>query len=284
MVKAASEIFTKQNRNKTARKTRCKNIHKKKKKRSVRKTSFEMLPEPIKQLRPKHFRYADYDYVSKKAQQYGLKSQRQYRIFVKFYQPGGFPSAPERIYNEWVDWNTFLNSSTRFYGHDTPCKLIPYWDAVAKIHSFNFTSSEKYRQAWDEGLIPDGIPKNPEKRYYNFIKNGGWNSFLGKSMISKINAQQQVQQACALAYTKGQSPNILSLLVASGGVTELKEKLDEAEHLQPVKIYNWYPENSQDIISLLDVLGNKQAEYTWLFHNPNEVFYELQGILEPLSY
>ncbi len=285
MIRAAPVIFTKQDRNKKGRATRCRNINKKKKQRSVRKTSFEMLPEKIRLSRPIHFRYCDYDYVSAKAQQYGIKSQRQYRLFCKFYNPGGFPTAPDRAYaNEWVDWNAFLRTDNRYYGNDTLFKIIPYWDAVNKIQPLKFTSEREYKEAFDKDIIPKGIPKNPEKRYYNFIQNGGWRSYLGKSMIAKLNAQQQVQQACALAYTKGQSPNILSLLVASGGVTELKEKLDEAQHLQPVKIYNWYSENAMDILGLLDALGTKQSEFTWLFHNPNEVYYELQGILEALSY
>lgn len=252
---------------------------------SVRKTPFELLPQKIKDSRAKNYRYVDYEYLSAKVQQYGITSQRQYRIFVKYFLPGGFPSAPERVYfNEWVDWNSFLRTDNRYYGKDTLFKLVPYWDAVAKVQPLKLSSQIEYEQAFEDGKFPVGIPKNPHKRYHNFIKNGGWKSYLGKSMIDKINAQQSIQQACALVYTKNQSPNVLSLIVAHGGVTDLFEKLEAAQHLQVVKVYNWYPENGQDILGLLDALGTKQSEFTWLFHNPNEVYYELQGILEPLSY
>ncbi len=285
MKKSAPDCFTKQLRNREAHEKRCKHINKKPKQRSVRKTDYDMLPEKIKQLRPHNFRYADYDYISAKAQQYGIKSQRQYRIFVKYYEPAGFPSAPDRAYfNEWIDWNAFLRTDNRYYGNDTLFKLVPYWDAVAKVQPLKLTSQIEYEQAFENGKFPVGVPKNPHKRYHNFIKNGGWRSYLGKSMIDKINAQQSIQQACALVYTKDQSPNVISLVVALGGVTDLLEKLNDAPHLQVVKVYNWYPENGQDILGLLDALGTKQSEFTWLFHNPNEVYYELQGILEPLSY
>ncbi len=251
----------------------------------VRKTPYNSLPERIKQSKPMNFRYVDYDYLSAKCQQYGIKSQRQYRDFVKYFKPGGFPGAPERVYfNEWKDWNAFLRTDNRYYGNDTIFKLVPYWDAVSFVHPLNFSSQKEYEVAFENDSFPTGVPKNPHKRYNNFIKNGGWKTYLGKSMIAKVNAQQQVQQACALVYNIGKSPNIMSLVVAQGGVTDLKEKMDAAPHLQAVKVYNWYPENAKDIVELLNVLGKKQQDFTWLFSNPNAVYYELQDILEPLSY
>lgn len=250
---------------------------------SVRKTPYDSLPESIKLSKPIDYRYVDLNYLSAKVQQYGIKSQRQYRDLVKYFKPGGFPGAPERVYDTWTNWNDFLHTDNRYYGADELSKLVPYWDAVAFVHTFNFSSALEYTTAFEEGKFPKGIPKNPHKRYSRFMKNGGWNAYLGKTVIAKVTAQQEIQQACALVYTKDQSPNTMTLLIAQGGITDLKEKLTAATHLQAVKIYNWYPENAQDVVGLLDILGNKQQDFTWIFPNPTAIFYELQNILEPIT-
>lgn len=250
--------------------------------------AFKKLPYRIQLSKPMDYRYVDYDYASYKCQQWGIKSARMYRAFTQAFNPAGFPGNPERTYRkDWTTWEDFLNVSNSYAGTaPTSVKsdeLLPFWEAVAKVQSLKLNTRDEFYQAWDEGRIPFGIPKYPPSRYKEFDQNGGWKNFLGKKVTNRIHAQQQLQPVCALCQTVGNSSNVLTLVISKEGFHDLKEILERNTHLRAVKIYNWYPEFSAHIIELLDTMGTKWEDNTWMFPDVNQVYYQLQNYLEPYT-
>jgi hypothetical protein len=246
--------------------------------------AFRKLPHRIQLSKPMDYRYVDYDYASYKCQQWGIKSARQYRAFCQAFNPQGFPGNPERTYREWESWNNFLNVDNGYAGTaETSIKsheLMPFWEAVSKIQSRKFKTRDQYYEAWDNGQIPAGIPRYPQSRYKEFDREGGWKNFLGKKITNRMQAAQKLEPVCALCQTVGQSPNVLTLLISKEGIYDLKENLERNTHLRAVRVYYWYPEFSDYIFEMLDQIGSRQDERTWLFNNVNDVFYELQNYLE----
>jgi hypothetical protein len=157
---------------------------------------------------------------------------------------------------------------------------MPFWEAVSKIQSRKFKTRDQYYEAWDNGQIPAGIPRYPQSRYKEFDREGGWKNFLGKKITNRMQAAQKLEPVCALCQTVGQSPNVLTLLISKEGIYDLKENLERNTHLRAVRVYYWYPEFSDYIFEMLDQIGSRQDERTWLFNNVNDVFYELQNYLE----
>ena len=60
--------------------------------------AFRKLPYHIQHSRQIDYRWVEYDYASFMAQKWGIKSARQFRAFVQFFNPAGMPSNPDQIY------------------------------------------------------------------------------------------------------------------------------------------------------------------------------------------
>lgn len=247
--------------------------------------AFKKLPYRVQHSRPLDYKYVDYDYAGYKCRQYGIKSARQYRAWQQSFKPAGFPSNPPRAYaDNWINWEEFLQCHNTFAGYDPNTikaeELLPYQDALAWTQSKQFKTVDDYRTAYDDGVMPPGIPKHPDKRYSEFYAKGGWKMFLGKKLEHRIDAKKDLQPVCALCRTVGQSPNILQLVISSQGVVDLRSQLEKAKHLQAVKAYYWYHDYGMHVFELLDNCGTRQSENSWLFPDLNLVFYELGSVLE----
>ena len=249
--------------------------------------AFSRLPDDLKDSRPMDYRFVDYDYLSFKVQQYGIKSARQYKSFYTVMKPQGWPYKPEQAYKQWDSWNTFLTIDNGYYGTAESSvkssELLPFWDAVTLIQSLQLPTREAFFEAWEEGRIPAGIPKRPPNRYPEFNRFGGWKNFLGKGISHRVNAQIKVESVCALCRTVGDSDNTLTLVVAKNGITQLREILENNHQLQYVKVYYWYIDYAPYIMDMLNELGNSTAKNQWMFNDPNGVFYEMANVLEPYT-
>jgi hypothetical protein len=246
--------------------------------------AFKKLPYRIQHSRPMDYRYLDYDYASFKCQQYGIKSARQYRSWQQFFKPAGFPSNPDSVYNlEWESWNDFLNNDNLYAGYDPKSvkasELLPYKDALIWTQSKQFKTVKDYKVAWDDGMILPGIPRNPQVRYKEFHSNGGWKMFLGKKLEHRLDAKKDLEPIAALCRTVGQSPNVLQLVISSQGIIDIQQQILAAPHLEAVKAYYWYHDYGTFVFELLDKMGTKQNENTWMFSDLNALYYELSAVL-----
>lgn len=242
-------------------------------------------PKLVLDSKPMHWRHVDYQYLSYKVQEIGIKSFRQYRAFISQYHPGGFPSRPELVYkDEWISWNSFLRTDNCYLAdHPDAVRkkdLMPYWEAVNLIQPMRFTSCTLFYDAFDAGEIPKGIPRRPEMRYDEFYEHGGWTGFLGKQVKHKVEAAQNAVQLLAVCRIEGQSPNILSLIISKKGPTDLMQKLRDMPHLKTLRIFVWEDVLAEQVMNLINYFGVKQSENAWLFPNVDNIMFELSTLLE----
>ena len=104
--------------------------------------------------------------------------------------------------------------------------------------------------------------------------------FLGKKISSVIDAKQNVKAVCVLCQNCNQSPNILTLVICSQGAHALQQQLDANPDLTAVKAYYWYHDYGTYVFELLDSMGTKQNENSWLFNDVNALYYEMSSVLE----
>lgn len=239
------------------------------------------MPIQLLGLKPRHFRYVDKDYFMVKVNNIGIKSARQYWKWLKDFKPAGFPKRPDRTYDE--SWSVLLNTDNKYLANEkyavSSKQLIVYWEACNLVQPLELDSRKAYLEAFDNGLIPEGIPRQPDVRYMNFTKVGGWATFLGKKASDKIKAAKNIEPLLILYRNNSQSPNIISVLIYKKGQKSMMDMIRE-KGIDVVRVYNWYTEFGEHVFELLDRYGSKQSDNTWMFSNLNEILFELGTVLE----
>ena len=114
------------------------------------------------------------------ARSLGLKSSIEWRAFVKTKGiPSNIPKRPDKAYeNEgWISFGDWLGTGRRIRGYRS------FEDAKKLALSLKLSSRSHWIVAYEEGLIPNDIAKNPDQSY----KNKGWlnwGDFLGTGEIA----------------------------------------------------------------------------------------------------
>jgi len=247
--------------------------------------AFSKLPYHIQQASIKQFKYVDYEYASYMVQKWGIKSARQYLSFVQFFKPSGFPTNPSRTYYlQWESWETFLNCDNVYLAFKenavTVEELLPYGEALQWTQSQQFPTVDKFQEAFDNGQVLKGIPRAPQVRYREFYPKGGWKYFLGKKIESRLDAAKNIEPVCALCQNCNQSSNVLTLVISSQGATALDKQIQANPELTAVKAYYWHHDFGDYIFELLNKMGTKQTDNSWLFPDLNNLYYELGSVLE----
>ena len=247
--------------------------------------AFVKLPYHIQQSRPMDYRWVEYDYASHMAQKWGIKSARQYRSFITVFKPSGFPKNPDQVYRRyWESWDTFLDTPTTYEGYKenavTALELLPYNEARQWTVAKQFPTVDAFQEAFDNGQILKGIPRAPQVRYKEFYPNRGWKGFLGKKIEDRLDAAKNVEPVCALCQNCNQQPNILTLVISSQGAAALDKQIQANPDLTAVKAYYWHHEFGEYIFELMDKMGTKQNENSWMFPDLNNLYYELGSVLE----
>ena len=247
--------------------------------------AFVKLPYHIQQSRPMDYRWVEFDYASHMGQKWGIKSARQWRAFIQFFQPSGFPSNPDQAYRlQWETWDTFLNTPTTYEGYKeksvTVEELLPYNEARQWTVGKQFPTVEAYQTAFDNGEILPGIPRAPQVRYKEFYAKRGWKGFLGKKIEDRLETVKNAEPVCALCSNVNQQPNVLTLVISSQGAGILEKQIEANPDLTPIKVYFWHHDFGDYIFELLNTMGKKQSENSWMFPDLNALYYELGSVLE----
>ncbi len=247
--------------------------------------AFVKLPYHIQHSRPMDYRWVEYDYASHMGQKWGIKSARQWRSFVQFFQPSGFPTNPDQVYRlQWESWETFLNADNSYEGfrenYVTAEELLPYNEARQWTVAKQFPTVEAYQTAFDNGQVLKGIPRAPQVRYKEFYPNRGWKGFLGKKIEDRLETVKNAEAVCAFCTNANQQNNILTLVISSQGGAALEKQINANPDLTAVRAYFWHHEFGQYIFELLNKLGTKQTDNSWLFPDLNNLYYELSSVLE----
>lgn len=241
------------------------------------------LPKMILNSRPMDWRWVDYDYCKYVTGMAGIKTFRQFRSWVRDYKPGGIPSRPELIYSEWNGWAHFLDTDN-VYDADNPKSvrekdLMPFWEACNLIQAMQLRTKKEYFKAFDDGQIPKGITKRPDRRYPSFHSSGGWKNWLGKNIKHRLEASKNIKPLLILYQSSERSENILSIIIHKQGVTSMMKMIRDRK-LNVVKIFHWYPEFAEHIFGLFNQYGMQQDDNSWLFSNRFTILYELESVLE----
>ncbi len=230
------------------------------------------------------YRFVDYTYCQYKVQDLGITSARCYIKWHNEFHPAGFPRRPDRTYLDyWISWNDFLNGNNTYLA-DAPGAvrkedILPFWEAVNIVQEFQFNTRDEYTQAFNDGLIPKGIPKYPHKRYTSFRAYGGYFNWLGKNVKNRVDANKNIQPYLILYKTPGRADNVLSIIIHKKGKMSMIELIREKK-LQVVKVFHWYDDFANEIFAMLNHYGSQQGDTSWMFANTSDIIYELSTVLE----
>lgn len=240
------------------------------------------LPPTLDNMRPIDFRYVDKEYFTRKMCELGIKTARQYWKWWEKFKPAGFPWRPDRTYD--ASWNELLKVDNVYNPEKKHAvkrhELIPYWDAVNLVQKLNIKTSEEYRERFDRGEIPKGIPKYPDRRYRDFYTNGGWYTFLGKNIQGKLEAQKHLLEILVLYYASQFNSNIIGIYVHKGTFVDLQKWIKENQ-INVIQMYNI--ENNDDRINAFNIINNlcnQQSDNTWIVGNLHGLLWELNNVLE----
>lgn len=215
-----------------------------------------------------------------------LTSRRLYWEWHDEIHPYYIPKMPHRVYSDWVSWNDFLGVENTWDGHDRKrnkhTRWMPYWEAVRCVQKMKFKTKAEYRQAYEEGLIPNTIPLAPDRVYEDVFT--GWVSFLGKDIEQKVSSAENVVGILCFCSSNILPPNVIELIIAPEGRGQLQDKLEGRSDLRPIKAYMWDSDVWPRVKSVLTILGTCQEPNVYLFANVNAVWYELDNILMMYRY
>jgi hypothetical protein len=109
----------------------------------------------------------------------GIANARQY--VAKYRDYPGLPSAPADVYEEWVDWPTFI-------GHREEARFLSYSEAATVVRAAGVSSFRDYARIYRQ--YP-GLPSTPNKAYTEWQ---GWGSFLDIQVPTYAEARKIVEQ------------------------------------------------------------------------------------------
>ena len=211
---------------------------------------------------------------------------KQYREWIRLNSIVFLPTNPQNVY-EGFKWRDYLGSSDL-----TPMQVAvrarvnrveprDMWEAIKwaqqYCHENRIHTTNQWRREYDETKIPKDIPKYPEKEYKN--KFPGFDVWLGKKTIAKLDANTHVSGVLTLLHVTGQPSNIVALRVWSNGLGDLRENWSKQREFDRV-LGQWKYEHElmSQVTRILDTLGSKGDLY-WTIPNMNEVLWELNSLL-----
>ena len=126
-----------------------------------------------------------FEEAQKIAQSMKIESKDHYLLLRKKGLLPNMPANPEQVYKDkgWTTWGDFTgsgnvsNNSKEFFSFEEAQKIV---------QSMKIESREEYLKLRADGLLPDGMPSNPNKIY----ENKGWTTwgdFTGSGNVSKKN-------------------------------------------------------------------------------------------------
>lgn len=217
-----------------------------------------------------------------------LTTRTLYQKWHREVEPKFLPRFPERVYDEWESWSTFLGTTNSFEKtrarkkgekivHRTFWEAVRYAQQKAKEH--NITTREQWEQWHDSGMCAKDIPKRPQLVYEEFVGTG-WPVWLGTKVEAKVKTAKENVAVMCIASLVDQPPNVVTVMIEGRGLEALKENWDQTIVGRPYRVYKW----EKDMVKYVDRLFNHHAfnrgDKMWLVPNMNALLFELDNILE----
>lgn len=191
-------------------------------------------------------------------------------------EPAGIPRNPHRVYlNDWTSWNDWLDNDNEFVIKEKG-NWRNYFAAMKYVHSRKFENKPGYKAAVEEDDWPEDIPRCPQVVYSEW---DSWSTWLGVTLRSRIKVMEEIDQYMAICTIGGLSANIVKVLIARGGMDDLKRQLEDAGNLRIYKMYMWDPSSSEEVMALFDHAGTDHGNGEYHIHHMHSLMFELDNIL-----
>ena len=204
-------------------------------------------------------------------------------------KPGVVPKYPNRVYDEWSSWNDWLGTTNSFEKTLARKKkekrqpYRPFWEAVryaqAAAKEYGLHTQDDWEEWYDSGMCAKDVPKRPHHEYDEFVGKG-WPVWLGKNIEAKVSTAKVEVAVMAICGTPGQPANVVTAIVASGGLAALKDKWADRVMGKPYRIYKWEAELTKYVDRLFRQHAHHRGGQVWLVPNMNALLFDLDNILE----
>lgn len=230
--------------------------------------------------------YLPYEEAKKFAQRQHLHSMREWVKWHRRNKIKRVPRYPCFIYPEWNTWADFLGTTkihySKLYPNYNTFKRPALEDVIKVVQSFQLKSKNEYLQWIKENYeyFP-GFPFHPDIVYDNFP---GWNVFLGKTIIGKLEAQEIINDVLYIAHYPENPPNVFEISIDKKGKFNIEQK---AKHygFKVIKMYKILPEEKQIVESIITSNGLQWwegGEDTYVIWNVHELLFQLDVLLPSL--
>jgi len=92
-----------------------------------------------------------------------IKSGKQYYKYYKANKPDFLPAEPSKMYVEWINWQTFLNTNN-VRTSEMHLKWLPFNEAKSFVQKLKLSGQQDYFNWWNKNK-PDFLPKSPHIYY-----------------------------------------------------------------------------------------------------------------------
>lgn len=233
------------------------------------------------QRRKRKARWLTYAQASAIVKEAGCSSKIQFRKWMAIARPNNIPLQPNRVYKEWIGWGDFLGVYNTF-GHTTHSTLRPYWEAVRWAQRFcidrGITRVVDWWAYYDEheDEMPEDIPRNGQYHYKD--EWTGWQAWMGTKLEARVVVAKEEIGVFALCNMPWAPLNVIRVIVAHNGITELREKcLDHG--VTVVKAYKFESELADQMQQVLHACGGQQPDGTFIIRDMNNLMFEFSCLL-----
>ena len=203
------------------------------------------------------------------------RSRTEYWTWWDRVEPFGIPRNPDRVYKDWVTWADFLDTDNEFCAYEKGV-WRKYFDAMRYVHSRKLENKPAYKEAVLGSDWPKDIPKSPQTIYAEW---DSWSTWLGITLRSRMNVMTEVKQCMAICTIGSMSANVVRVLIARGGIDDLRTQLEDAGNLKVYKMYGWSSDDGDVLSTLMARFASDQGGGEYIVHNMPSLLFELDSVL-----
>ncbi len=209
----------------------------------------------------------------------GITSRAKYWKWYDKHAPKYLPKYPNRTYPDWGGWDDLLGVDNSFEKELSRKRKItrPYWEAVRWVQAQGYKDQYDYKSHYEDGDVPDDIPKAPQEFYPEWQ---GWGVWLGSNIRSYVMSKSENLNMMALCRLKNQAGNMIEVISNPDGVQALQQQVLQRADLEPFKVYHVEPDEMQAVTAILAATGSNQGGNVYIVPNVHELTAELDSVLQ----
>ena len=223
-----------------------------------------------------HNIYWKFDQAKQLALTLKLESSYEWRRWHQENNPLYIPRYPEFVYKDWELWADFLGS--QYIHHSKRDALfIPYSEALQIVHLQRLESAEQYK-IWAKNNPQYRLPLVPDGYYEHWE---GWDKFLGKSVLDRIEVHQTVDTSVLyIAHHRHNPSNVYEIYIEKAGKIGVELKKARTK-FQVVKMYAIQPTEYEPVRNIVKQNGTEwwESDHNFIIRNIYELLFQLDVLL-----